>query len=151
MTAAKDHPVLRRALPVLAVLGLVLLSACGSGDDEPTIAGAGEDRTVEIEMRDIAFAPTAVDVRTGEKVRFVFTNTGQVAHDAFIGDAAAQDEHEKEMRGGHDHGHGSNAVTVAPGKRAQLVYTFDRPGQVVIGCHQPGHYTGGMKATVNVA
>ena len=142
---------MRRVLSVIAVSALVILAACGSGDDEPTLAGAGEDRTVEIEMRDIAFAPTALDVRTGEKVRFVFTNTGEVAHDAFIGDAAAQDQHEKEMSSGHGHGKGGDAVTVKPGKKGQLVHTFDRPGQVLIGCHQPGHYTGGMKIAVSVA
>jgi uncharacterized cupredoxin-like copper-binding protein len=40
---------------------------------------------------------------------------------------------------------------VAPGKKAALVRTFDQPGQVLIGCHQPGHYTGGMRLTVTVA
>jgi uncharacterized cupredoxin-like copper-binding protein len=131
---------------------ILVLGACGSGDDAPAVAPAGEDRTIEVEMRDIAFAPTTLDVRAGEKVRFLFKNTGQVTHDAFIGDQAAQDAHEREMREGHgDHGKGSNAITVAPGKTAQLVYTFERPGQIVLGCHQPGHYTGGMKAAINVA
>ncbi len=51
-----------------------------------------------------------------------------------------------------DRGAGSNAVSVRPGKSATLTYTFDnKPGPVLIGCHQPGHYTGGMKAAVNVA
>ena len=140
---------MRRLLLLVAVLAL---GACGSGDDAPAVAPAGEDRTIEVEMRDIAFAPTTLDVRAGEKVRFVFKNTGQVTHDAFIGDQAAQDAHEREMREGHgDHGKGSDAVSVAPGKTGQLVYTFDRPGQVVLGCHQPGHYTGGMRAAINVA
>ena len=56
------------------------------------------------------------------------------------------------MREGHgDHGSGSNAVSVKPGKSASITYTFDEPGQILIGCHQPGHYTGGMKASVNIA
>ena len=143
---------MRRVLPFLAVPALVVLAACGSGDGGSTVAGSGEDRTIEVEMRDIAFAPTAVDVRSGEKVRFVFTNTGQVTHDAFIGDEAAQDAHEKEMRSAHGgHGKGSNAVSVEPGKVRPLTYTFDKPGRILIGCHQPGHYTGGMKAAVNIA
>jgi uncharacterized cupredoxin-like copper-binding protein len=143
---------MRRVLAVLAVPLLVLLAACGSSDENPTGADAGDARTVEVEMRDIAFAPTAVDVRAGEKIRFVFKNTGQVTHDAFIGDQAAQDAHEREMRGGHgDHAKGSNAVTVASGKTAQLTFTFDEPGQILLGCHQPGHYTGGMKAAINIA
>ena len=142
---------LRRLTALLAVPVLVLLAACGSGDDGPALTSAGEDRTIEIEMRDIAFSPDKVDVRAGEKIRFVFTNTGQLTHDAFIGDAAAQEKHEKDMRGGHDHGEGADAISVRPGKKAQLVHTFDRAGQVLIGCHEPGHYTGGMKVTVNVS
>jgi len=135
----------------VAVAAVALLAACGSGDQTPAPAASGDERVVEVEMRDIAFAPTAVDVRAGEKVRFVFKNTGAVTHDAFVGDAAAQEAHEKEMRDGHDgHGEGSNAVTVKPGKTASLRYTFERPGQILLGCHQPGHYTGGMKAAINI-
>ena len=142
---------MRRVLFLLAIPVLAALAACGSGDEPTATAGPDGARVVEVEMRDIAFAPTAVDVRAGETVRFVFKNTGQVVHDAFIGDQAAQDEHERETRGGGDHGAGSNAVSVKPGKTAQLTYTFERPGQILIGCHQPGHYTGGMKAAVNIA
>jgi uncharacterized cupredoxin-like copper-binding protein len=140
--------------PLHAAAGLLsVLAACGSGGGSTaTPPAAGDARTVEVEMRDIAFSPTAVDVKAGEKVRFVFKNTGQVTHDAFLGDAAAQDRHEQEMRSGHaDHGAGSNALSVKPGKTAQLTYTFDTPGQILLGCHQPGHYTGGMRAAVNVA
>ncbi|MGI8810503.1 MAG: cupredoxin domain-containing protein [Acidimicrobiales bacterium] len=143
---------MRRVLFLLAIPALAVLAACGSSDEPTATADNDGARVVEVEMRDIAFAPTAVDVRAGEKVRFVFKNTGQVVHDAFVGDQAAQDGHEKEMREGHGaHSKGSNAVSVRPDKTAALTYTFDRPGQILIGCHQPGHYTGGMKAAVNVA
>ena len=145
---------MKRLLFFLVLPALVLLAACGSDDgatDAGAGAGQGADRTIDVEMRDIAFSPTTIDVRVGETVRFNFKNTGQVEHDAFIGDAAAQDAHEKEMRGGHDHGKQANAVTVKPGKSASLTHTFDRPGQLLIGCHEPGHYTGGMRITVNVA
>ncbi len=145
---------MKRYLFLLLVPALVVLAACGSDDgatDGAAGAGQGVDRTIEVEMRDIAFSPSAVDVRVGETVRFNFKNSGQVEHDAFIGDAAAQDQHEKDMRSGHDHGEGSNAISVKPGKKAQLVHTFDRPGQTLIGCHEPGHYTGGMRIDVNVA
>lgn len=142
----------RRLLALLCVPVLVLLTACGgSGNDDAAQRGAGEDRTVEIQMRDIAYSPTSVDVRAGETVRLVFTNVGQVDHDAFIGDAAAQDAHEKDMRAGHMHQEGNDAITVKPGKKGELVHTFATPGQVFIGCHQPGHYTAGMRFAVNVA
>jgi len=135
---------------VTAALALVVLAACGSSDGSSTAAGPTDARTVEIEMRDIAFSPTSVDVRAGEKVRFVFKNTGALTHDAFIGDQAAQDTHEKDMRGGHDGMKTNNAVSVKPAKSAALTYTFDKAGPVLIGCHQPGHFTGGMKAAVNI-
>ena len=48
-------------------------------------------------MRDIEFSPTTVDVEEGETVRFLFHNTGEVAHEAYIGDAAAQEDHADEM------------------------------------------------------
>ena len=109
-------------------------------------------------MVDIAFAPDAVEVAEGETVRFVFSNRGEGTHDAFIGSPDAQAEHDADMRdggaahGGHGHGDDDDdAVTVEPGDTAELTYTFDDPGTVEIGCHQPGHYAAGMKIAVEVA
>ena len=45
---------------------------------------------------------------------------------------------------------GEAAVEVAPGETATLVYTFDEPGTLLIGCHVPGHYAAGMKGTITV-
>lgn len=146
----------RRSLAVVATAALLLLTACG-GDDNST-AASGDTRTVEVDMVDIAFEPDTLTVAEGETVRFVFTNRGKVAHDAFIGDADAQADHEAEMRdadSGDAHGgHGADdddAVTVEPGDTAELTYTFDEPGSVEIGCHQPGHCDAGMKVDVDVA
>ena len=103
------------------------------------------------------FEPDAMTVARGETVRFVFTNRGQVTHDAFIGDADAQAEHEAEMRerdddphGGHGDGDAADAITVDKGDEGELTHTFADAGEVEIGCHQPGHYEAGMKVTVQV-
>lgn len=90
-----------RLVLAAAPLGLlVALAACGE-DEEP--AGTADDpRVVEIDMVDIDYEPDAVDVQEGETVRFVFTNEGAIKHDAFVGDEAAQDAHEDEMRGMED-------------------------------------------------
>lgn len=152
------HHTLRLAV-VVPVL-ILLAAACGSTDDNGTAASDSDaPRTVEIEMRDIAFTPESIDVEQGETVKFVFTNSGAVAHDAFIGDQAAQVDHEMEMNDagadmGDDAGHGGGdegtAITVDPGETGELTYTFDDAGGVLIGCHQPGHYDAGMKLTVDV-
>ncbi|MEY2477720.1 MAG: hypothetical protein QOG87_3035 [Actinomycetota bacterium] len=145
---------MKRSL-TLFVAALALVGAACGGDATPS--GSGDaTRTIEITMRDIAFEPTSLQVSAGDTVRFVFTNEGKVDHDAFIGDAAAQADHEKEMRASGDAhaGHGGDAegsITVAAGDTAELTHTFEEPGEVQIGCHEPGHYDAGMKIDVTVA
>jgi uncharacterized cupredoxin-like copper-binding protein len=91
-------------------------------------------------------------VTRGERVRFVFRNQGSVAHEAFIGDAGVQALHDREMSAGaHHHDAGLPAVDVAPGSTGQILYTFSRPGEVLIGCHVPGHYLLGMRAVITVS
>lgn len=128
-----------------------LLAACGSDGASGAPAAAA---SIEIEMRDIAFDRTELTVDAGTPISFVFTNTGKIAHDGFVGDEAAQVEHEQEMAsmgdmGGHSM-HDDGAITVAPGATGEMTHTFDEPGTYEIGCHQPGHYAAGMKITVTV-
>jgi uncharacterized cupredoxin-like copper-binding protein len=139
----------RRVTLIAAALS-VALAACGSsGNGTKATAGA---RTIAIAMHDIGYSPTAVDVKAGEKVSFVFHNTGKVDHDAFIGDEAAQTKHESEMSdmGGMHHGSGG-AITVKPGKTGTLTKTFATAGNTLIGCHEAGHYAAGMKIDVRVS
>ena len=102
-------------------------------------------------MTDDAYGPAALMVARGQTVRFVFRNEGRVVHEALIGDASLQAAHDRVMlAGGHEHVEGLPVVDVAPGSTGELVYTFDRAGQVLIGCHQPGHYALGMRAVITV-
>jgi uncharacterized cupredoxin-like copper-binding protein len=143
-------------IAALAAGAGLLLAACGGTDDTTDDTGEA-DRTVEIDMVDTAFEPTSLDLKQGDTVRFVFTNTGEIPHDAFIGDPDAQDDHEADMRkedDGHGGGHDDEpegAVTVQPGDTGELTYTFDDPGTLEVGCHQEGHYESGMKITIEVA
>ena len=103
-------------------------------------------------MKNVAFSPATLSVAKGETVTFRFTNADAVRHDAFVGDAQAQADHEKEMREGDGHGEhpSDDAVTVEPGKTETLTHRFDEAGTVEIGCHEVGHYGGGMKMVVTV-
>ena len=148
-----------RLLLTVAAVGLIV-SACGDSEQGSAAdESGGANRRVKVRMVDIAFEPKEISVREGQTVTFTFENVGKLPHDAFVGDEAAQAEHEQEMRaadgeekaGGHGgHGNDESAVTVEPGKSADLTYTFRNPGQIVIGCHQAGHYAAGMKVLVNV-
>lgn len=140
---------------IVALVGLLGV-ACGGGGGEKTAGGTAPQgtapsgvRTVRIEMRDIAFSPDRVEVKAGETVRFVFHNVGKIRHDAFLGDEAAQEEHEGAMRAG-TMAHDENAITVEPGGTGELTHTFRAGERLLIGCHQPGHYAAGMKVTIVV-
>ncbi|MDQ4058549.1 MAG: plastocyanin/azurin family copper-binding protein [Actinomycetota bacterium] len=139
------HPFREALLLGVAVVGV----ACGGG-------GAGQaedaDRVIEVEMVDNAFNPASIDVSSGQTVNFRFKNNGSIAHDAFIGDEEAQQEHAEAMEnesGGHG-AHGGEGIVVDPGDTGEYTYTFDEAGQVLIGCHQPGHYEAGMRSTITV-
>jgi uncharacterized cupredoxin-like copper-binding protein len=124
--------------------------ATAAGDQ--AVGATQATRQIDVTMRDHAFSPDTIDVNVGETVTFAFTNVGAQVHDAFIGDKAAQEQHEKEMRehsGGHDHAH-EGGVTVNPGEKGTLQYSFDKPGTLEIGCHQEHHYQAGMIAILNV-
>lgn len=152
---------LHRLQLIPAVLGLsVLIAACGA--DAPDAAGATADaaggtatgqRTVEVAMEDMKFVQPELTVQTGETIDFQFTNNGQVAHDAFVGDNAAQMGHETEMAemgATTDHDDDEPAIVLQPGESGDLSYTFDTAGTYEVGCHQPGHYAAGMKMNVTV-
>jgi uncharacterized cupredoxin-like copper-binding protein len=156
---------MKRILLATSLVAIVA-AACGGGDDQSGMnmegstgtsgATAPAARSVDVTMVDIAFQPTSLRVQRGDRIEFVFHNQGKIAHDAFMGDMAAQADHEKEMReedskGGGHMSREANAVTIEPGKTERLAYTFDEPGMIEIGCHQPGHYTAGMKIAVTVA
>lgn len=147
---------IRAMTALLAIAGLSLV-ACGDESDDT--ASEAEVRSIEIEMRDIEFSPDSVKVKSGETVRFVFHNAGKVAHEAFIGDKSAQDDHAMEMSS-EDHGmdmgdSGSSdadetGIIVDPGDTGELTYTFREGDEILIGCHQDGHYDAGMRAMVNM-
>jgi len=44
-------------------------------------AAASATRTIEVQMTDMAFTPTSLEVKAGETVRFVLVNKGQLLHE----------------------------------------------------------------------
>jgi len=144
-----------------AALGAAAISlfsaACGGGGNGGDAAetGGGGERTIDVSMIDNSFEPNSISVAAGETVTFLFTNNGSMAHDAFIGPASEQEEHGQAMDSGEGmEGHnmeGSDALLLEPGDSGELTYSFEEAGEILIGCHQPGHYEAGMKATITVS
>ena len=137
-----------RMLTVVALAGLAAaVAACSGGD-------SGADRTVPVRMfDDMRYEPDRFDVNAGDTVSFEVTNSGEVRHEFFIGTTDEHRQHAVEMRE-RDHADEAHAnpaaVSVEPGATGTLEYTFDEAGELLIGCHEPGHYEAGMVAPITV-
>lgn len=137
----------------VAVLTVLLPAACGGGA-EPSEAG-GDERVIRIEALDsLAFEPAQVSVAAGETVRFVVNNPGVSLHEFVLGPDSVQIAHEEASEMGGEHGgHVEGqlaAVDLPSGATEEVVVTFEEPGEILFGCHEPGHYDGGMVGTVTV-
>lgn len=148
-----------RWIPVLLLAAGPLVAGCGGSDDGDAAAGEsaaeGEGRVIEVTMADHTFEPSSFEVDEGETITFRFTNEGSVVHEAVIGDEEGQRIHGDDLAddGVHSHEeglHGPAARHIAPGDTAEITYTFDEAGELLLGCHEPGHYTT-MKATIEVS
>lgn len=165
---------MRKLLPI-GLTVMLLLAACGGND--PSVSGSqgsgggvhgmdvedegfafGEpgdqseaDRTIEISALDpLAFDPDSVEIESGETVTFVVSNDGENSHEFVLGDNSYQEDHAAEMSGGEDMGMGPNQIGIQPGEAKSLTWTFTEVGEVLYGCHEPGHYEGGMVGTAEV-
>lgn len=141
---------------LLGALAAVVLSACSTTAPESGGTGAGTPgvRTIHVKALDsLRFEPASITVAAGERVRFVVANEGSSTHEFVLGDEDTQMEHEQEMGTGATMEHSGMAMpalTLAAGATMQTVVTFDQPGTILYGCHQPGHYSAGMVGTITV-
>ena len=110
-------------------------------------------RTIEIAMSDdMRFAPSNIEVKQGETVKFVVRNKGKVLHEMVIGDKKTLDEHAALMVKfpGMEHDEPYMAH-VAAGKQGSLLWNFNRPGEFDFACLIAGHYQAGMVGKIKVA
>ena len=141
------HRRTRIVVPIAAAA--LLIAGCAGGTASPADGGA---RVVQVIMTDdLRFEPDEFTVQAEETVRFEVTNAGEIVHELPIGDEAAQEEFEMEMAEGGGMEHETDAgVSVQPGETEAFEYTFTEPGELLAGCHEPGHYDGGMVAPIRV-
>jgi uncharacterized cupredoxin-like copper-binding protein len=136
-----------RWVPILSLS--LLLAACAGSDGADR--SSDELRTIAVSMTDeLRFEPDSFTVAAGETVRFEVTNEGQSPHEFLIGDEDAQAEFEEAMQAEMDHGTDAG-ISVDAGQTDSFEYSFGEAGaELLAGCHEPGHYDGGMVATINV-
>lgn len=162
-----------KAFMILA-LSLAATPAFAAGEhggSHADTASAEVDRTIEFNAGDMWFDPESLQIKPGETIRFVVTNTGNLEHEFVIGDTAAQREHREMMQsmmtqghgdgghgghGGHDmaegaHGGSMPSVTLKPGEAQTLVWTApDNVDALEYACNIPGHYEAGMYGSIRL-
>lgn len=118
------------------------------------IAGdAGKvDRVITIRMSDnMRFSPERIEVKRGQTLRLVVQNEGKVLHELVIGSKKELDEHAALMlkfpNMEHDEPY---MVHVDPGKKGDIVWTFNRAGEFDFACLIAGHYQAGMVGKIVV-
>lgn len=102
-------------------------------------------RTIVFSMTDnMHFTPDKVEVKQGETVKFVLENDGKIMHEFVLGTKATLDEHAALMMKFPDMEHDEPYMAhVSPGKTGEVIWTFNRPGQVDFACLIAGHYQAG--------
>jgi uncharacterized cupredoxin-like copper-binding protein len=149
----------RISILTTAAITTLVLAGCGAArsTDDASTAPNDDHTVIDVTMTDMAFTPTAVNVKAGDTVLFRFRNDGMAIHEAVIGDDAFQQEHAEEMAamGSTDTMHHGSSdepapLVVQPGDTGEITYTAAAAGSLLIGCHQPGHWEAGMKASIDV-
>lgn len=133
----------RWAMAAVAVVVAVVLAAALVGAVSPS----GPEEVV-VTIRHSRFEPSHLEVRAGTTVRFVVRNTDPIPHELIVGDASVQRRHERGTE--PEHGDVAGEVSIPVGAVRSTTYRFDRPGEVLFGCHLPGHYAYGMRGTISV-
>lgn len=141
-----------RSALALVVAATLALGACSAAATAEPATPAPSPIVVKVRLSDaLRIEPAAVTVPVGVPVTFVVENAGANPHEFVLGSEAEQQAHDAEMSEPgammHDHAY---AVGVAPGTTKELTWTFTEVGETYAGCHYPGHYAAGMKATITV-
>lgn len=146
----------------LAILLSAALTACSNPgtaatsspgpttDGSPMPSASAAATRIEVTLTDaLKIEPAAMTLPAGVPVTFVVTNAGATEHEFYLGDEAAQTEHEQEMQAGGMMHDDPNGISLAAGETKEITHTFEA-GESVAGCHVAGHYAGGMKAAITV-
>ncbi|KIC09049.1 copper oxidase [Leisingera sp. ANG-M1] len=112
-------------------------------------------RTVKVAMKEtddgeMIFSPAAMEFKQGETIRFMVVNKGELDHEFVLDTQERNAMHKQAMSEQMEMHNTPNAVTLAPGKRGEIIWTFSNGGTFEFACLIPGHYESGMYGQVAV-
>jgi uncharacterized cupredoxin-like copper-binding protein len=108
-------------------------------------------RTVEVEMSEMAYTPSRIEVKRGEQIRFVIRNVGKEDHEFLLATTRENLKHAEEMKKHPHMEHDEpNGVRLAPKKSAEILWRFTKSGAFEFSCLIPDHRDYGMIGRVVV-
>jgi uncharacterized cupredoxin-like copper-binding protein len=109
-------------------------------------------RTIAIKMTDnMRFSPDKIEVKQGETVKFIVSNEGKLMHEFVIGTKTENDAHALQMIKFPNMEHDEPYMAhVAPGKKGDIIWTFNKAGDFDFACLMAGHYQAGMVGKIKV-
>jgi uncharacterized cupredoxin-like copper-binding protein len=109
-------------------------------------------RTIEVKMMDtMRFSPDKIEVKQGETIKFIVSNTGQVMHEFVIGTKKENDAHALQMIKFPNMEHDEPYMAhVKPSSKGEIIWTFNKPGDFDFACLIAGHYQAGMVGKIKV-
>lgn len=110
-------------------------------------------RTLNVSMRDdMRFSMSDIQVKRGETIRFAVSNDGLLKHEFSLGTPQELAAHYEMMKKFPDMEHDEpNKVSLAPGKKGEVIWHFTRAGKVDFACLHVGHFEAGMKGQISVS
>ncbi|MEX5566125.1 cupredoxin family protein [Pseudophaeobacter sp. 1A16562] len=112
-------------------------------------------RTVKVKMKEtddgeMVFTPSALEFEQGETIRFMVVNEGELDHEFVLDTPERNAMHKQAMSAQMQMHNTPNAVTLAPGKRGEIIWNFSNDGIFEFACLIPGHYESGMYGQIAV-
>jgi uncharacterized cupredoxin-like copper-binding protein len=108
-------------------------------------------RTIEVEMSEMEYKPSRIEVKRGEQVRFVIRNAGKEDHEFLLATTEENLKHGEEMKKHPHMEHDDpNGVRLKPNKSAEIFWKFTKAGTFEYSCLIPDHRDYGMIGKVTV-
>lgn len=112
-------------------------------------------RTVQVTMREgdgtMKFDPAVLEVKRGEQIKFIITNSGALAHEFILANEKDNLKHAELMKKYPDMEHDDpNGKTVQPNAKSEILWRFSKTGTFEYACLIPGHRESGMIGKVIV-
>ena len=112
----------------------------------PSATPAGAPVCVGVREGEFYVRPERTTFQVGQPYVFAVGNEGTMEHEFIIEPPGGDEEDALKGTGGKV----AKVEGIAPGKTAELAWTFTEPGDFELACHRPGHYEAGMHVAIKV-